>query len=89
MSATILIPLGQALAQGLLLSPSEQVYYNNLKRWQWLQKCDRAGRPTRQLWVDLVGFKTWCWETGRQLGCARVARLDLMIAELSKEAAIA
>lgn len=78
-----LIPLGQALAKDLLPSPARrQSYYNARRRghqWNWLSKMDRQGQPSRTLWVDLKGYKDWCWATGRQLGCEQLARLDAAI----------
>ncbi len=82
-----LMPLGQALSKGLLLSPIQQSYYNaySLGRWPWLHKTDRVGQPSRRLWVDLAGFKDWCWHTGRQLGTEQLARLDAAIKEAAKQ----
>lgn len=82
-----LMPLGQALRQGVLLSPIQQSYYNaySLGRWPWLVKTDRAGRQSRQLWVDLAGFRDWCWDTGRQLGTEQAAKLDAAIREAAKQ----
>jgi hypothetical protein len=74
-TSKIAIPLGQALMLGVLLSNSPQVYYNSFskKRWPWLFK------KHKKLWVDLLAFRSWCFETGRQLGERRLQKLDAVI----------
>lgn len=82
--STALIPLEQALAKDVLLSPARQSYYNALRKgqWPWLRKVDRSGQPSKKIWVDLVEFKLWCWLTGRQLGDQRAQRLEAAIKTL-------
>jgi hypothetical protein len=81
MSDAALIPLGQALSKRVLLSPVQQSYYNAfaLGRWPWLTK------KHNKLWVDLVGFRAWCLETGKPLGSQQLANLNAVIQQLTKD----
>ena len=71
------------LQKNILLSPCAQVYYNaySLGRWPFLVK------RRHLLWVDLIAYLQWVRDSGRELGVARKAQIEQMIALLNMEAA--